>query len=48
MVMPEAWRGYLHPAAPVPTNGHDAPSKQYRLKAAIGDLADHHDLPVAQ
>ncbi|MEO7912029.1 MAG: glycosyltransferase [Roseiflexaceae bacterium] len=33
VVMPEAWRGYLHPAAPVPPSGHDAPWKQYRLKA---------------
>src|SRR3954469_1000486 len=33
VVMPEAWRGYLHPAAPVPPSGRDAPWKQYRLKA---------------
>lgn len=34
VVMPEAWRGYLHPAAPVPPSGRDAPWKQYRLKAS--------------
>jgi len=39
VVMPEAWRGYLHPAAPVPPNGHGAPWKQYRLKAIWQGLA---------
>jgi glycosyltransferase involved in cell wall biosynthesis len=34
VVMPEAWRGTLHPAALVPPIGHAASWKQYRLKAA--------------
>jgi len=34
VVMPEAWRGYLHPAAPVPPSGPTAPWKQYRLAAS--------------
>jgi glycosyltransferase involved in cell wall biosynthesis len=39
VVMPEAWRGYLHPAAPVPPNRPDAPWKQYRLKATWQGMA---------
>jgi glycosyltransferase involved in cell wall biosynthesis len=39
VVMPAAWRGYLHPAAPVPPSGHAAPWKQYRLKATWQGLA---------
>ncbi len=39
VVMPQAWRGYLHPAAPVPPSGHGAPWKQYRLKATWQGLA---------
>jgi glycosyltransferase involved in cell wall biosynthesis len=34
VVMPEAWRGYLHPAAPVPSSPPGASWKQYRLKAS--------------
>ena len=34
VVMPEAWRGTLHPAAPVPPIDRAATWKQYRLKAA--------------
>jgi len=34
VVMPEAWRGYLHPAATVPPSGPTAPLKQYRLAAS--------------
>ncbi len=39
VVTPAAWRGYLHPAAPVPPSAHDAPWKQYRLKATWQGLA---------
>jgi len=39
VVMPEAWRGYLHPAAPVPPSGQGAPWRQYRLKASWQGLA---------
>lgn len=39
VVMPEAWHGYLHPAAPVPPNRPAAPWKQYRLKATWQGLA---------
>jgi len=39
VVMPEAWRGYLHPAAPVPPSKHDAPWQQYRLKASWQGLS---------
>jgi glycosyltransferase involved in cell wall biosynthesis len=39
VVMPQAWRGYLHPAAPVPPNGRGAPWTQYCLKAAWQGLA---------
>jgi glycosyltransferase involved in cell wall biosynthesis len=31
VVTPEAWRGYLHPAAPVPVADGEAPWRQYRL-----------------
>src|SRR5438128_1147761 len=39
VVMPEAWRGYLHPAAAVPPNRVGAPWKQYRLRATWQGLA---------
>src|SRR5262249_46777625 len=39
VVMPEVWRGYLHPAAPVPLNGQGASWNQYRLKAVWQGLA---------
>jgi glycosyltransferase involved in cell wall biosynthesis len=39
VVMPESWRGYLHPAAPVPPSGPDAPWRQYRLRATWQGLA---------
>jgi glycosyltransferase involved in cell wall biosynthesis len=39
VVMPEAWRGYLHPAVSVPPSRHDAPWKQYRLKASWTGLS---------
>jgi glycosyltransferase involved in cell wall biosynthesis len=39
VVMPDAWRGYLHPAAPVPPGGRAAPWRQYRLKVSWQGLA---------